>query len=77
MKKMKCPFCGCFLLEGEQKRYETLCEHVSNPNQEYYPLRDTWVCNCEKSHNSFWDWYGDFYPDHFIQENTNAIISLN
>ena len=58
---MNCPFCGRQLKAGELRRYETLIDHVSDPNREYYPLRETWVCDCNKSHGLFWDWFGDVY----------------
>ena len=71
--KMACPFCGKELTKGEKKRYETLIDHVDDPNRENYPLRDTWVCNCEKSKDGFWDMFGDYYSKHYVNENTNAI----
>jgi len=71
--RMACPFCGKELTKGEQKKYETLCDHVSDPNMEDYPLRDTWVCTCEKSKDSFWDMFGDFYSKHYIGGKTDAI----
>lgn len=39
-----CPCCGVKLIKGEARRFETLDEHVSDPNKEEYPLRDTWMC---------------------------------
>jgi hypothetical protein len=63
--KMGCPYCKAFLQLGDQQRYETLLDHVEDPNAEDYPLRETWVCpteNCtvHKS-KSFFDSYGDLY----------------
>ena len=60
-KKMSCPFCKSILQRGEQRKYETLIDHVSDPNMEDYPLRDTWVCSCKKSDDLFWDFFGDAY----------------
>jgi hypothetical protein len=61
---MKCPFCENELVPGENRRYETLIDHVFSPNQESFSLRPTWVCannNCSESSDSFWDEFGDFY----------------
>lgn len=62
---MFCPVCDEMLKSGGDKRFETLVEHVSNPNQETYPLRPTLVCTngkCECSKvDTFWDEYGDCY----------------
>jgi len=41
---MRCPKCKATLVKGELKEYETLVEHVSNPNQGKFPLRDTHTC---------------------------------
>ena len=41
---MRWPKCKTTLVRGELKEYETLLEHVSNPNQEKFPLRDTYTC---------------------------------
>lgn len=43
-EKMRCPKCKATLVYDGKKEYETLVEHVSNPNQEKFPLRDTYVC---------------------------------
>lgn len=74
-KPMLCPFCKQELIIGEQKRYENLCDHVSDPNMEDYPLRDTYVCTCEESKGVFWDWFGDTYSHRWISGNTEAINS--
>jgi hypothetical protein len=58
---MKCPFCKRELVRGENRRYETLCDHVSNPNMTTHPLRPTFVCSCELSQYTFWDEWGDYY----------------
>lgn len=61
---MKCPKCKTKLIEGEQKQYETLDEHVFNPNKEDYPLRPTYICtnkNCEISKAGFYGIWGGFY----------------
>jgi hypothetical protein len=65
MKKMYCPLCHSPLNNGKDKKYETLCEHVSDPNMEDYPLRPTFVCGketceCHKQ-EVFWDESGDIY----------------
>ena len=76
---MKCPFCNTTLVSGPLKQYETLVEHVTNPNAEFYPWRTTHVCpnsECKTSHGGFWDTYGVFYTTDFsliIGKETNAI----
>lgn len=39
-----CPCCGKKLVPGSARRFETMDEHVGDPNKEEYPLRPTWVC---------------------------------
>ena len=61
---MKCPFCKTNLVPGEQKRFETLGEHVCNQNMVSHPLRNTFVCpneNCDYSSVSYWNEDGEFY----------------
>ena len=36
---MRCAICKAELVQTEDRRFETLCEHVSGSNQEQYPLR--------------------------------------
>ena len=44
---MFCPYCGSPLIKsGQQKRMETLSEHVSNPNGTPF-LKDEYVCSAE------------------------------
>lgn len=44
---MFCPYCGSPLIKsGEQRRFETLSEHVSNPNGSV-SLKDEYVCSAE------------------------------
>jgi len=40
---MRCPKCKATLVKGKPKRYETLLEHVSDPNQKLL-LRPTYIC---------------------------------
>ena len=58
---MRCPFCGRILENGPCREYETLLDHVSDPNAEAYPLRPTSVCDCPQAEGKFWDEYGDSY----------------
>jgi len=58
---MRCPFCGTSLKDGPLREYETLADHVSNPNAESYSLRLTFTCGCAQSEKVFWDWHGDVY----------------
>lgn len=63
---MKCPNCKTELSAGPEKRYETLLDHVSDPNADGYPERPTFICentSCELHKIAFWDEYGDFYCD--------------
>lgn len=62
---MFCPKCHKELISGELREFETLSEHVMNPNMEQYPLRPTFICNnpeCECSKKDiFWIENGDCY----------------
>lgn len=64
---MKCPYCKNELKEGSYEKFETLEDHVMNPNAEDHPFRKTYVCSveCEESENNFWDSYGDIYVKKF------------
>ena len=56
---MRCPFCGNDLrLSTIPKRYETLMEHVVDPNM-IHPLRYPYVCSCTPV--VFWDGMGGGY----------------
>jgi hypothetical protein len=57
---MKCPKCKSELVFGKREIYETLVEHVSNPNDENLPLRWTYVCP-NKCYDGFYDDYGAYY----------------
>jgi len=53
----RCPLCKKPLLAGKMKRYETLIEHVMNPNQEEHPERPTLVCAnkaCQAWDRGYW-----------------------
>lgn len=59
---MRCPHCGQALIRGPLREYETLCEHVEDPNREEYPLRPTFVCPAgDACMAGYWDRDGDFY----------------
>lgn len=62
---MKCPKCHQELIKGEDQRFETLSDHVSDPNNHNHPLRPTFICNnseCPASKEElFWDEYGEMY----------------
>ena len=84
---MRCSICKTELVPGEKKKYETLSDHVSQPNAIDYPLRSTFVCpnmDCELG-DSFWGPDGDFYTSirlkeydelPFIQGNSGAFGSF-
>jgi len=57
---MRCPKCKAELVHGKGSRYETLVEHVMDPNMENYPVRPAFVCP-NKCLGGFYDPYGDFY----------------
>lgn len=84
---MRCSICKTELVRGEDKVYETLEDHVSDPNQEDLPLRATYVCpNMVCDHgDSFWGPDGEFFTSMrlkdydklpFIQGNSGAFGSL-
>jgi hypothetical protein len=66
-QRMYCPKCNESLCNGEKQMFETLYEHVENPDRRDFPLRNTWVCTNDKCiaskdpSNIFWDESGDFY----------------
>lgn len=76
-KPLRCPFCHKELVRGKQCKFETLSDHVSDPNMEDYPLRDTFICTCKESKDSFWDVSGDFYTKayNYHSKSTFAINS--
>jgi hypothetical protein len=59
---MKCPKCKQTLIDGGERKYETLMEHVEDPNKMDYPLRPSYVCpNQCFGEDSFFDCEGAFY----------------
>lgn len=64
--EMECPICGSKLILGTgTKKYETLSDHVCDPNNDV-PDRPYFVCpndRCKLHGNSFWDDYGEYYTD--------------
>lgn len=73
---MLCRFCEKPLIKGEDKKFETLCDHVSDPNAMDHPLRPTYVCEdpeciANSKAKGFWDDYGDFYSSHRIADPHN------
>lgn len=67
--KWRCPNCKKVLVPGEQKRYETTCDHVEDPNGEYgpRPLRKTLTCSCDFGKLGFWGEEGGFYSKVYIK----------
>ena len=72
MKNPQCPACSTELIRGKRMRYETLCEHVCDPNgYNPRPTRDTWLCpnpHCVFCQRGFWSdaegaWYNYYYSD--------------
>lgn len=77
---MRCPLCQNKLRESNVKKvYQTLCEHVSEPNDK--PIAKTFFicCNtkCEYHYSSnndiFWDNVGDIYRGKNIEWQFNII----
>jgi len=42
--KWLCPQCKTKLIRDVNREYETLCDHVCEPNKKIYPLRPSWKC---------------------------------
>lgn len=64
-EQFKCPKCGTALQSPPNQlvRYETLLEHVVNPNQTP-PLRSIWIClnpSCPLHEEVFWGFTGELY----------------
>lgn len=81
----KCPCCMNYIIDGPKERYQTLDEHVCNPNGQS-PMRTTLICSNEKcitrKNDTFWDSYGDMYggigieDSEFINSNNSPFGSL-
>ena len=84
---MRCPICTVELINGEDRRYETLNDHICNPNG-IHPKRETFVCRntkCEAFKGQlFWDFdgggpYNSSFKDHYnyIDDNPCSIPSFD
>lgn len=63
---MRCPKCDTELVDGGYREFETLSDHVGNPNALSHPPRSTLVCpNKCFGDRQFFDIYGDFYGGNF------------
>ena len=80
---MRCSICKTELVRGEDKKYETLEDHVSDPNKVDYPFRPTFVCpnlDCSVHKNSFWDPTGAFFTSldldsyYVLRDGPNAFV---
>lgn len=59
---MRCPKCKATLVYGGERKYETLAEHVEDPNKEDYPLRPSHICpNQCFGKDQFFDYDGGSY----------------
>ena len=69
---MYCPKCKSELISGDMKEFETLSEHVCDPNKQNYPKRPTWVCsdvNCDTNkYGMFWNESGEIYSDKWVND---------
>lgn len=82
----KCPCCKSPIVEGKSEKYQTLDEHVSNPNSPS-PSRPTLVCSnsecISQKSDIFWDFHGDRYGGYdlkdsdFINQNDAPFGSLS
>ena len=77
----KCPCCGHKLLESVKKEYESLMEHVEDPNAEEYPTRSTWVCvnpMCIISKSKcFYGYDGDVYTTGAVRVDEKHYHAVN
>lgn len=76
-----CPVCRATLEISEDKKvYETLDEHVSDPNGEL-PARHYLLCPNEtciaNERKVFWDWYGDVYTKGFFRFSDHCIQKID
>lgn len=71
---MKCPFCKRELVRGEDRRYETLPEHIDGRGCDF--PRATYVCSCDDAHNLFWDFDGAVYMDNIAVEEVKRYYAL-
>ncbi len=65
MKKI-CPKCSVNLVAGKPRSYETLVEHVSDPNmywEKQAPLRGTLVCPRNCYPETYWSVFGESYSN--------------
>lgn len=73
-KNWLCPVCKSPVKISGQKNYETLSEHVSDPNAEERPLRDAYRCtnkNCicnSEEHDVYWNYNGEMYGGFYIDD---------
>jgi len=54
---IRCPECGKAVSQGKDKVYETLCEHVLDPNSTDQIARPTWICTnpkCRTFNKGYW-----------------------
>jgi len=75
---MRCPKCKTTLIGGGLKRYETLIEHVSDPNQEL-PLRPTYICpsKCLGMDQFFGMWGGSYGGTDHEEKYWSALDSMD
>jgi hypothetical protein len=82
--QLYCPRCLSPLIKGEGTRiYQTLVEHVSDPNGTVYP-KEYFICSnndCPtRIDDDFWEWYGDYhysksYAEYFFFLNCNKALN--
>jgi hypothetical protein len=73
-KDWKCPICKSPVKIAGQESYETLSEHVTDPNATSQPKRDAYKCTnqeciCNDSkHDVFWSYNGEMYGGFMIDD---------
>lgn len=75
---MKYPFCRRLLRPGKLQYFETLSEHVCDPNGEDGDcgLRPTWECTCEiaKNAEAYWNEDGELYIGNYRNYKSHVVM---
>jgi len=78
---MFCPRCLSPLILGKDLRvYETIVEHVTNPNG--FPIpKEFYICSnnscLTRKYGIFWDFYGDNYSDNLLMDETLFVLDCS
>jgi len=75
---MRCPKCKQTLIDGGERKYQTLIEHVEDPNKADYPLRPSYICpNQCFGEDSFFDYEGAFYGGIGLKVPSSCLSALD